>query len=428
MKPGRIITIILASLLAFGFVASDAMAARKAAKQEVLYPDATRPEPKLDPPGRRDVSKLNDGLEAASEGDAEKAQQLLIPFLDGSAKSRYGQALAMQAMANLKYTDGDTQGAIEMLEQAIATNALPNDTHFESLYQLAQLYVSEGEYEKASTALTTWRNEGRRETAASYALEGNIDYRLEKYPEAIAAIKKAKQIDPSASKESWDQILAASYAESGQTDEAVALAKEQLARNPDDTTTLRNAVSMLVSAQNYPEAMQLMEEAQQRGALKDSRDWINMAKVYLVIGQSDENPKPYSDKAIAALDAGLAQGALQPGYEVYRLQGDAANIAAEDDRALAFYKKAAPFAEDGEAELRMGQILINQGKNAEGKAAVKSAIAKGVKQEGSAWMLLGSAETNTKNRGAAIEAMRKAAQFPETKAKAEAWLKQAGAK
>lgn len=428
MKPGRIATIILASLLAFGFAAGDAFAAKKEVKKEQLYPNTTRQEPKLDPPGRRDVKKLNDGLEAANEGNAEKATQLLQPFVDGSAKSHYGQAVALQALANLKYNDGDVTGAIDLLERTIATDALPNDTHFELLYQLAQMYVGEDQYDKALTTLTKWRNEGKRETADSYALEGNIDYRLEKYPEAIAAIKKAKQLDPSASKESWDQILAASYAESGQTNEAVALAKEQLARNPDDTTTLRNAVAMLINAQEYSEAMQLMEEAQQRGALKEARDWINMAKVYLVIGQNEDNPKPYTDKAIAALDDGLAKGVLQPGYEVYKLQGDAANIGAEDDRAMAFYKKAAPYAQDGEAQLRIGQVLINQGKYTQGKTAVREAIAKGVKQEGSAWMLLGAAEASGKNRSAAIEAMRKAAQFPETKAKAEAWLKQAGAK
>lgn len=422
MKAGRIITITLSAMLALLFSTSGVLAKDK---KEQLYPNATRSEPKLDLPRGRDVKKLNEGLDAANTGDAAKAEELLQPFVTG--KSRYAQSLALQALANIKYTEGDIPGAIGLMKNAIDIGVLPNDTYYQLMYGLAQFYVADGQYANALTTLQRWRTEGKRETAESYALEGNIDYRLEKYPEAIAAIKKAKQLDPAASKESWDQILAASYAESGNTDEAVAIAKAQLAKDPNDTTTLRNAVSMLISAQNYPEAIKLMEQAKANGALKEERDWINLAKLYLMIGQNQDDPKPYSDKAVAAIDEGIAKGVLKPGLDVYKLQGDAVMISAEDAKALAYYKKAEPFATDGQIQLRLGQILINQGHYKDGKAAVRAAIAKGIKQEGNAYLLLGAAEANSKNRSGAVAAMRKAAQYPETKAKAEAWLRKAGA-
>lgn len=425
MKLARLGTVILTFTLAL-FLASPSVMAKKD-KKEVLYPNTTRVEPKLDLPAGRGVKKLNEGLDAANAGDEAKATELLQPFVDGD-HSKYAKALALQALANIKYNAGDLKGAITLLQESLDVGVMPNDTYFQLMYELTQFYVSDGQYQKALASLTKWRAEGKRETADSYALEGNIDYRLQKYPEAIAAITKAKQLDPSASKDSWDQILAASYAESGQTDQAVALAKAQLAKHPEDTTTLRNAVAMLVTAQKYPEATALLEQARSSGALKESRDWVNLAKLYLMQAQASENPKPDADKAVAVLSDGLAKGALQPSYDIYKLQGDAANIGAEDAKALAFYQQAAPFAKDGEVELRVGQILINEGKYTEGKAAVNSAIAKGVKNEGSAYMLLGAAEANSKNRSAAIAAMKKAAQYPDTKAKAEAWLRQAGVK
>jgi tetratricopeptide (TPR) repeat protein len=424
MKAGRIAAVTASAALALLFASGGVLAKDQ---QPKLYPNATRAEPKLDLTDPKESNKLNEALDAISGGDEAQAEALLQPFADGSAsKSRYAQALALQGLANLKYNSGDIPDAINLLKNALDIGVMPNDTYYQLMYELAQFYVANQQYSKGLEVLTKWRTEGKRETADSYALEGNIDYRLEKYPEAIAAINKAKSIDPGASKESWDQILAASYAESGQTDQALSLAKAQLAKDPNDVTTRRNAVSMLVAAQKYPEALQMMEEGRAMGVYKDASDWLNLAKVYLVVGQNSDDPKTNADKAIQVLDEGLTKGILQPGYDVYKLQGDAANIGSEDTRALAYYKKAVPYAKDGEAELRMGQILINQGKYSDGKAAVKSAIAKGVAKMGPAYMLLGAAEASSKNRNAAIAAMRKATQYPETKAKAEAWLHKAG--
>ncbi|MGB8634581.1 MAG: tetratricopeptide repeat protein, partial [Rhodanobacteraceae bacterium] len=279
--------------------------------------------------------------------------------------------------------------------------------------------------------LHEWREQGQRESARSYALEGNIDYRMQKYDQAIAAIKKAKELNAKAGKTdnpaTWDQILAVSYAESGNTDEAVAMAKKRVAADPTDTTSLHNAVSLLVQAQRYAEAAELMETASKNGAIQSKKDYITMAKLYLVIAQNSDKPAPRAEKAVKLLEDGLAAGKLKPGLDIYKLQGDAAYVGGDSDQALAYYKKAAPFAKNGDLDVRRGQILASQGKNATAIKLIKSGIAKGVTHKGRAYLVLGAANSNASNRAAAIAAMKKAAQYPETKAKATRWLKKAGA-
>ncbi len=396
----------------------------KAAKAEVQYPNTTRVEPKLDLSSEKDQKNLNLGLDAANTGDKAKAEQYLQPLID-SSKSKYAQALALQGMASLKYNDGDLKGAIALLQQSLANGVLPNDTYFQLQYMLAQFQIADEQYQAALDTLTKWRAEGKRETADSYALEGNADYRLEKYPAAIAAIKKAQSLTdkPQAS---WNQILMASYAESGQTDQAAQLAQQQLASTPGDATSLNNAVAVLMQAQKYPEAIQLMEKARTDGTLKTESGYVNLAKLYLITGQSSDDSKPNALKATQVLEEGTSKGIVTASTDNYMLLGQAAELSDNVAKAIDNYGKAAATAKDGEPALRAGQLLLTESKYSQAKTFIQQGIDKGLAHKGTAYMLLAQCERGLKNKPAAIAAMKLAAQQPETAAKANAWLKQAG--
>ncbi|WP_266157311.1 tetratricopeptide repeat protein [Dyella silvatica] len=410
-------------LMSSPVIARDSNASKE--KKEVLYPNTTRAEPKLDLTSEKDQKAINEGLDAVNAQDKAKAEQVLQPIID-SSKSKYAQALALQGMANLHYNDGDVKGAIDLLKRSIDNGVLPNDTYFQLEYMLAQFYLANEQYQPALDTIAKWRAEGKKETAESYALEGNANYRLEKYPAAIAAIKKAQSMSDKPN-DSWNQILMASYAESGQTDQAAQLAQQQLAANPNDTNTLNNAVAVLMQAQKYPEAIQLMEKSKAAGGFKTEKDYVNLAKLYLVTGQESSDPKPNALKAVATLEDGVAKGAVPPSYDNYKLLGDAAYVADSPAKAIDAYRKAMPLGKDGEAAIRAGQLLLSESKFTEAKSMIQQGIDKGVQHKGTAYMLLAEAERGLKNKPGAIAAMQKAAQEPESADKAKAWLKQAGA-
>ncbi len=419
---------LLVGVLLVFFVVSPVVMAKDEPVER--YPDATREAPEVDLRSQRVADKLNEGLAAVNAGDTEKALATLKP-MSTEADSKYARAMALQGLANLHYNQGDITTAIAEMKQALEIGVMPNDTYFDLMYGLAQFYMSDEQYDKAFSTLQTWRAEGKRESARSYALEGNIDYRLGNYEAAVAAINKAIELNKAEGKTShpgtWDQIMAASYAELGQTDEALVLARKRLAANPDDMTTLHNTVSLLIRAQRYDEAATLMEGAKARGALTEPRDYMDIAKLYVMMAQNSDEPAPLAKKAWTSIDEALAAGNLQPGLDVYELQGNAALVGGDLEKALAFYKKAGEFVTDGSIDVRRGQIFANLGKNAEAIKAIKAGIAKGVDKPGQAYIVLGAANGNAGNRSAAIKAMRKAAEYPATRDQANRWLKEAGA-
>lgn len=425
MKHAPFLALLAGATLAFS-VASLAFA-RDTAKdtKQAEYPNATRAEPKLDLTSAKDQKALNEGLDAVNAGDKAKATELLQPIVEGS-KSKYAQAIALQGLANLKYNDGDLKGAIDTLKQSLAIGVMPNDTYFQLEYELAQFQLASEQYQAALDTLTKWRAEGKKETADSYALEGNADYRLGKFPEAIAAIKKAQSLTDKP-KDSWNQILMASYAESGQGDQAAQLAQKQLEANPTDSTALNNAVAVLMQAQKYPEAIALLEKARAAGGFKAEKDYVNLAKLYLVTGQSSSDPKPNAAKAVQVLEEGISKGVVPANADNEKLLGDANYLADNPGKAIEAYKKALPQAKDGEPALRAGQLLLGQNKYSEAKGLIQQGIDKGVQHKGTAYMMLAEAERGLKNKPGAIAAMKKAAQDPETAAKANAWLKKANA-
>src|SRR5690625_2619838 len=396
-------------------------------QKKELYPNATREAPELDLHKKSVADKINKGLNAVNAGDAATAKKLLTPIASGEeGDSKYAQVLALQGLANVKYHEQDVKGAIAALQKAFKINVMPNDTYFQLKYELAQFYAADKQEQKALDTLHEWRKEGKRETANSYGLEGVLDYRLQKYDAAIAAIKKAKSMTDQP-KQTWDQVLAASYAETGDSGQAVAMAKKQLAANPDDATTRHNLIVLLMRSNKYDEAIKQMEQARSKGQLTTSQNYINLAKLHLITGQnSGKNPKPHADKAPAALEEGRSKGIVKTDYDYYKLKGDAELVGGNRDRALAAYTKAAPLGKDGNADLRMSELLAADKKYSASRAAARKAIAKGTKHEGQAYMLIAKAEQGMGNDSAAVKAMKKAAQDPETSDRAKAWLKQAG--
>jgi len=430
MKQGSLSKFALATAIALSLVSGAAVArdTKSQDKKEALYPNATRTEPKLDLKSEKDQKALNEGLDAANNGEKDKALQLLQPLADGSGtSSKYAQALALQGIANMKYNDGDVKGAIATLKQALDIGVMPNDTYFQLKYMYTQFLVADEQYAPALQSLQEWRNEGKKETADSYGLEGNIDYRLEKYPEAIAAITKAKSMPDAKPQGSWDQILAASYAETGQGDKAAALATEALQKNPNDATALNNAASSLIQAQKYLEAIQLLEKARSAGAFKDEKQYVNLAKVYLIDGQDhSERQVGNAGKAAAVLKEGFDKGVVHKTGENYNLLGDAYVTGDDMKNALAAYQEAAKVATNGEPALKVARVQLQENQYAAAEKSATDAISKGVQHKGQAYMLRAEAKRGQKNKQGAIADMKLAAQDPETSAKANAWLKTAG--
>ncbi|HET9819834.1 MAG TPA: tetratricopeptide repeat protein [Rhodanobacteraceae bacterium] len=399
----------------------------KESGQESKYPNATRKEPSKTGVSAKEAKTLNEGLAAANGGDSATALKDLQPIADSSSNA-YAKALAMLGLAQVKYRGGDTKGAITLQKQALALDSLDNNSYFQGLQSLAQMYIADENYSDALTTLDQWSKQSGAQSADIEALKGNAYYRLQKYPEAVAAIQKAKTLSDKP-QSSWDQIEMASYFAMDKYDEAAKLAEAALAKDPNNSTLLQNVIAIYINAHQDDKALALLERARANGQIKDEAGYMNMARMYDNLGQSSKDPKANAMKAVDVLKEGMDKGIVQPGYDSYKLLGDSYGIAGDYGHAAEAYGKASPDAKTGQVDFQRGQMLEDLGRHKEARAALKQAIAKGgFKRVGAAYLTLGNVELALKDKSAAIEAYKKAEQDPETRDDARRTLKQLGHK
>ncbi len=370
--------------------------------------------------------KVADGRRIRQE--AQSPVNAMTPGATGSGKSprKYAKGIALQVLANIKFNEQDYKGAIEDYKKLVELDSVPNDTYFDSMYNMAAAYVADTQYQAALDELKIWRAQGKRETADSYALEGNAEYRLQKYPEAIVAMKKAMSLTDKP-KESWNSILMASYAESGQAGQASGVIDEQLAKDPTNKALAHNALVIYTQANQSDKALALLDHEQASGMITTNEDYVSAAKFYASIAQSDAKPE-VALKGAALLQQGLDKAAVTASMENYKLMGDCYMIGQKEDLALAAYSKASPLAANGDIDYLRAQILGSQTEWAQARDVLQKGIARGVTQKGKAYLLLGKLDLGNKDKAAAKAAFQKAAQEADTHDEAQAQLAKLGGK
>jgi len=425
IAPRLIQALALFLLLAFG--AGDALAQRNK-KEENEFPNATRSEPRTLKISESNSKKINDAYAFLDEGEDAKAREILQGILDNARSSPYEKALCLQGLSQILYNEDDIAGAIEANEKALALDSLDNKSHFNLVYQVAQMNLMDERYDGALAAIDRWTALTGNETAEALALKGNALYRLERYPEASAAMQKAIDMSPDPS-DTWQQILVASYYDAENFPEAAKAAEAILAKDPSKKTVARQLASIYIEMEQGDKAIAVLEGAKSRGLLTDAADLRQLFQLYNYVEKPAE--------AARTINEGLAAGILKEDFDTLKGLGDSwvltAQLAADEsaqqkeafDKAIEAYGRASPLAKDGEMDFVRAQLLIEEKERfADGKAAMNQALSRGgLKREGEAYILLGNAEAELGNQKAAIAAYEKARSFPNTKSMAESWLR-----
>jgi tetratricopeptide (TPR) repeat protein len=313
--------------------------------------------------------------------------------------------------------DDYTRG-MEYMQKAIDTDALGNDTHYQLMYQMVTVLLSDEKLEEGLALLDRFITETASTNPDHLALKGNALYQLERFQEAADTLDLAIKASDKP-KDSWRELQMAIYSEMERPEDAARVAEQLVASNPDDKRALMNLASIYAQADHFDKATAVLETMRGKGLLTEERDYRQLYAMYL----NSENKEA---EAITVINEGLAKGILQETAEVYNALAQAYYFTDRYDEAIEAYKKAAPLGKDGEGSLNLARVLSNEERFAESKTAAQDAIARGIKRPGDAWIIIARAEFGLNNNPAMIAAYREAAKFPETKQQAQDWLKRAG--
>ena len=245
-----------------------------------------------------------------------------------------------------------------------------------------------------------------------------------KYPEAIGAYQQALALDalPDGETGLYAYNLGQLYIATERYDDAVReleeLARRQGTAKPEVEMGLANAYW---GRNDSAKALPLAQSAVSKRA--DAPEaWLRLlASLYL-------DQRQY-ERGAEVLEQGLAEGRIEPSTKTLDALATAWFKAGDPAKAESVLRRAAENASDGRADLRLGQLLVEEKKWEPGAAALESALRKGgLDQPATAELLLGIARFEQGEYGAARVALEKAAATDKTRAEAREWLEELAAK
>ena len=340
-------------------------------KQEIRYPDATREEPKAKGSPKLQ-SKLQKMIDAYNKDDFAATRVQADELLANSAATDYDKAIAAQLASQAAYNTDDTPGTIAYINQALQLNALDNNNHYQLMYMLAGIQLQEDQLAEGMATLDRYMAETKSRKPEDLILKGQALYQQEKYAEAIPLLKQAIESSPEP-KDNWQQLLMASYAEAGQTGEAVKTAEALAAKAPTDKKAQMNLASVYLQADKFDQAAAILEKLRASGQITEEKEYRQLYSTYANMDGKEK-------EVISVINDGLQKGVLKPDQQTYLALAQSYYYSDQIAPAIEAWQKAAPLSKDGETYLNLAKVLWQEDRIPEAKQAAKSALEKGVKK------------------------------------------------
>ena len=337
--------------------------------EDAAYPDATRKPPGLRASGRT-ADKLEKMMKLYDDGKGAEAHAIADEIINANGANEFEKAYAAQIAAQVAYDGGDADTAVKYYEQALGFDGLDNNAHYNVMLNLAQLQQAAGQPEASLATYERFFKETRSQQPAHLMMKGQSLYLMKRYAEAATVMKQAIDASEEPSPE-WQALLMQAYAEGGQGNQAVQMAKEVAAAKPDDKRAQMNLAIVYQQAGMIDESTAVLEKLRKSGQLTEASEYQQLYATYI-------NLEGHEKQAVEVIEDGLKKGVLKPDFNTYVALAQGNYFSGQPDAAIAAYQKAAPLDDDGETYLNLAKVLANEGRLAEAKAAAAEAVAKGV--------------------------------------------------
>lgn len=340
----------------------------------------------------------------------------LQSILDSERFKPYEKAVAIQTMGFIYAAQGDYPKTIETFERAVATGHLPPRVVSDLTYNLAQLYLADGQGQKSLRLLESWFAGLESEPGADpYALRAQIYLGMDNLSAAEKDIRLAlsKAETP---KQQWTRILLSVLLQQERYQEARPILEKAVERWPGVKTFWQQLTAVYYDANDEKLAFVAQQAMHVQGMLTSSKELSSMAQLYL-----------YHDvpiKAALVLQSGMDAGGIEKTEKNYELLAQSYRHAREWKASIAPLTLAAETSDKGKFYEQLAQSHLQDEQWAKAEAALEKALAKGkLDKEADTWLLLGIARVRTQKYDAAIKAFRKAGDDDDIAKDAFRWIR-----
>ena len=372
-------------------------------------------------PPRKAAGSISEGayrrlervVDMLAKGQNAEAEPKLIEMAQSNGTG-YEKALVLQTLGFLYASTKREMQAIKTFEQALATNALPQQVHEGMMFNIAQLYVAEDKFDQGMQALNAYLKETCNPQAEAHVLLASVHTEKKQWREALKQIDLAL-VKSKSPKEPWMQLKLALHYELKEYPRCAEVLVHLIGMSPMKQEYWKQLSSMLFEIKKDPEALATLALADRRGFVDEDHEYRNLANMYMYL----QIPL----KAAHVLERGFAAKALEANEKNLESLANAWLVAREYDKAEAAMTKAAAASNKGELYKRLGQIQMENENWKGGLESLQKAQQKGgLKEPGEAAFLAGVCAIQLKQWKTAEASLRSAMQHEKTAKMAAEWL------
>ncbi len=362
-------------------------------------------------------NRLNRIYEYVGNEEYEAARNDLLALQKRSRGNNYLDAIIYQALAQVQWALEDFDSALTSFERAVELDALPNDTHFSLMYQIAQLYYMKERYRDALDRLEIWfcKAPPERIKPDAYVLKASINAQIKEWNEVISAINTAIGMTDEP-QENWFSLKLAAYYELEDYPAAAATLEEIITHWPNKKQYWSQLSNIWFKLERDDKALAVFALAHRNNLLNTQGDYLYLSNLYSF------RDVPF--KAAETLQEGIEKGLVEPTEKHWTVVADSWYAAEELEEALHAFEQAGKVADDGDIDLRRGYILVDLERWEAARDALTTALQKGGLNErktGEAHLMLGMSEFNLGNWEGAENAWVQAGRIEQSKKAAQQW-------
>lgn len=329
-------------------------------------------------------------------------------------KDTMDEAVVLQTLGYAEMGLSQYPKAITHLKKSVDLAMLPESAELNTRYLVAQLLASQGKYREALDYASIWYSKLKKVKPTHRIFMANLYAQLKQFKYAIELARKA--IDESDKpRESWFQLLVASYFETRQYDKTAGALKEVLALWPDKKAYWEQLASINMMMDRDSETLAVLQLAWMQGLLDKEASIKTL--VQFAISQG------IPERAARILDSAIRDKKIEANEKNLEVLSTAWSASRETDKAINSLLELAKVSSDGKPLVKLARLYLDKEQWGKAQDVLQQAIDKGLKDESQAWLLLGIAYVQGDKFDQAKKALKRARAFTKIEKQASAWLK-----
>jgi tetratricopeptide (TPR) repeat protein len=357
---------------------------------------------------------LNAAQEKMEQQQYRQAEADLKKLVGETDAGSYERAVVLQTLGYLYSETEEYQLAAEQFEDALALNALPEDVTHNLRYNLAQLLISDGAYQKGIDLLTQWLNKEPQANSSAYVLLATAYYQINQFTNAVEAIRTAIQRDNSP-KENWYRLQLSAHMEMQQYNQAINVLEILIERFPVNKTYWDQLAALYAQQEKRLTSLAVQMLAK-RLNLGDNDTVLRLANMYRYLNI------PY--KSAQLLQKSMDDGVIERNFKNLESLADSWLAARENENATQVLAQMQSMDSSGETDLKLARVFISMEQWDEAAGPLQQSLEKLPEaKRGQAWMLSGMVNYHLGNMQQSEQHLNRALAYTEVRNQASQWLR-----